>query len=70
MFKKKKDKIYSEYPCSVFLHNALRFITEGKPYIAYEEICWALLRAGGELSNQEKELFEKIKASREFWNGI
>ena len=63
--KKRKDKSYSKYPCSVFLHNALRFIKEGKPEVAYEEICWALVRAGDELSSEEKETFEKIKAERD-----
>ena len=46
-FKNKNDKVFSEYPCSVYLHNALRFITDKQPDIAYEEICYALLKSGG-----------------------
>lgn len=52
--KNKKDKIFSEYPCSVYLHNALRFITNNEPEVAYEDICHALMKAGDELSDEEK----------------
>ncbi len=60
--KKQNNKVFSQYPCSVFLHNALRFISEGKSDIAYEEICWALIRAGDELSKEERTRFEELKA--------
>lgn len=63
--KKRKEDVFSQYPCSVFLHNALRFISEGKSDIAYEEICWALKRSGGELLEEEKKKFEELKALRE-----
>lgn len=56
---KKSRKSYSEYPCDVYLHNALRFIKDGKPDVAYEEICWAIVKSGGELSDEEKEGFNR-----------
>ena len=62
--KKQKDKIFSQYPCSCFLHNALRFISEGETDIAYEEICWALMKSGEELSPEERTIFEKLREKR------
>lgn len=62
---KQNDNVFSQYPCSVFLHNALRFITEGKPEVAYEEICWALVRSGAELSKEEKTRFEELRVLKE-----
>lgn len=61
MFVKNENtsKIYSEYPCDVFLHNALRFIKEGKTDVAYNEICWAIVKSGGELLDEEKEDFKR-----------
>ncbi len=63
--KKQNDKVFSQYPCSVFLHNALRFISEGKADVAFEEICWALIRGGDELSKEEKTRLEELKALKE-----
>ena len=48
------DELLSRYPCSVYLHNALRFISEGKPQVAYDEICHAIIRSGGSLTEQEE----------------
>ncbi|MBQ7347777.1 MAG: hypothetical protein IJW55_07455 [Clostridia bacterium] len=62
--KKRNDKVFSQYPCSCFLHNALRFISEGKADIAYEEICWALMKGGEELFQEEKTRFEKLRKER------
>ncbi len=62
--KNKKDKIFSEYPCSVYLHNALRFITNNKPDVAYEDICHALMKAGDELSDEEKRILKEIQANK------
>lgn len=58
---KKKDKKFSDYPCSTYLHNALYFISVNNPDAAYEEICYALLKSGDKLSSEEKELFNKIQ---------
>jgi hypothetical protein len=63
--KKQKDKVYSQYPCSVYLHNALRFIREGKPEAAYEEICWSLTRASAILYQSEYNFWKKIIEERE-----
>ncbi len=62
--KKRNDKVFGQYPCSCFLHNALRFISEGKPDVAYEEICWALMKSGEELCQEEKMIFEKLREER------
>lgn len=55
------NKVFSKYPCSVYLHNALRFILDNKADIAYEEICRALLKAGDELSIEEKKMLDQIR---------
>lgn len=52
--KKRKDEVFAKYPCSVFLHNSLRLLTENKPEAAYEEICYAIIRSGGVLTAMEK----------------
>lgn len=55
--KKINKKRLRKYPCDVFLKNALHFIEIGKPDIAYTEICWAILKSGGKLSDTERERF-------------
>ena len=44
MKQKSKDRIFSEYPCADFLHNALHFLARNKPEVTYGEICYALLK--------------------------
>ena len=58
---KRKDKIFSKYPCVDYLHNALEFISDDKPDVAYEEICWALLKASCKLSDKEQKTFNDIR---------
>ena len=62
MFEKKKKcnkKLLRKYPCDTYLKNALHFIEISKPDIAYTEICWAIVKSGGELSDSEfKKFFE------------
>lgn len=58
---KQKDKVFSDYPCSVYLHNALRFIADKKSDVAYEEICNALLRSGDKLTSVEEKMFKEIR---------
>lgn len=58
---KQKDAIFSDYPCADYLHNALRFIQNGKPDVAYTEICHALLRSGDKLSSEEEATFKQIQ---------
>ena len=62
---KKKDRIFSDYPCSDYLHNALKFLMNNNPDDAYEEICNALIRSGDKLSEKEEEFFKEIKTFRE-----
>ncbi|MBO5318998.1 MAG: hypothetical protein J6B01_04825 [Ruminococcus sp.] len=57
---KKKDRIFSDYPCSAHLHNALYFIQSGKPDAAYEEICWGLLKSGEPLTDAEMALLGAV----------
>ena len=45
----------SNYPCDAYLHNALFFITNGKPEVAYDEICWAIMKSGGTLTAEEEK---------------
>lgn len=58
---KQEDAIFSVYPCSVYLHNALRVIRNGKSDVAYIEICHALLRSGDKLSSEEEAMFKQIQ---------
>lgn len=58
--KKKKvltESRLAEYPCDYLLHNALRFINDGKPQVAYSEICYAIIKSGGELYEEERNEF-------------
>ena len=50
-----KDKVFNDYPCSDYLHNALHFISQGKIDAAYDEICHAIIRSGGKLTEEEQE---------------
>ena len=58
--KRIKNKIINRrlnsYPCSDYLHNALYFIANGKPEVAYDEICWVIIKSGGSLSDEEQQL--------------
>lgn len=56
---KKRNKVFSKYPCDVFLHNALFFIRNNKPDVAYREICWAILKSGGKLTEEEQAIFKE-----------
>lgn len=67
---KKINSKLSEYPCDVFLHNALRFLSQNKPEVAYAEICYAITKSGGDLTEAEKERFKMLRDRelRAFWN--
>ena len=56
---KEINKKLSTYPCVNYLHNALRFILENKTDVAYSEICYAIMRSGAELTETEKQEFDK-----------
>lgn len=59
---KQKDERFSKYPCVVYLHNALYFISSNNTDTAYTEICHALLASGEKLSDDEREKFNSIRA--------
>ena len=63
LFEKNKNKAINQklstYPCVNYLHNALRFILENKTDVAYSEICYAIVRSGAELTETEKQEFDK-----------
>lgn len=47
-------------PCSDYLHNALRFIEQGNADVAYDEICYAIIKSGGKLTESEEEYRKKV----------
>ena len=57
---KRKDKKLNQYPCNVFLQNALRFITEKEYAMAYSEICWAIIKSGGKLAEKQEKISKDI----------
>lgn len=62
---KKINAKLKEYPCENYLHNALRFLSLDKPNVAYTEICFAICKSGGNLTEREKERFDML-AERQF----
>lgn len=44
---KKKNAIFGRYPCCDLLNQALRFILDGKPDLAKDDIVHAIHKAGG-----------------------
>ena len=63
IFAKNKNKAINQkistYPCVALLHNALRLILENKTDVAYTEICYAIMKSGADLTEKEKEEFDK-----------
>ena len=58
--RKKKEKTYGEFPCDVYLNNAIRFICEGKYDNAISEICYCISKADGIFyDNVKKMIAEK-----------
>ena len=47
MTTKKKNALFGRYPSCDLCNNALRFILDGKPDIAFEEIVYAISKANG-----------------------
>lgn len=50
---KQMNNRISEYPCVDYLHNALLFIDRQDYHEAYDEICWAITKSGGQLTGME-----------------
>lgn len=44
---KKANAIFGRYPCCDLLNQALRFIVDGKPEFAKDDIVHAIHKAGG-----------------------
>lgn len=62
-FKKKKvvkKSLLKKYPCQCHLRNALYLIDINKPNLAYEEICYAIMKSGGELTPWEMKIFNEL----------
>lgn len=57
---KRKDNKLNQYPCDVYLCNALRFIEDKKYDTAYSEICWAIIKSGGKLTEKQEKIFKNI----------
>lgn len=60
--RKDEDEKYSDYPCSIYLHNALHFIQYERSDAAYSEICNALIRSGGKLTDYEKLILTAVRS--------
>lgn len=56
------NSFFSSYPCIDFLRNALHWIEEGKPDVAYTEICFAIMKAGISLDEHEHAVFNQKNA--------
>lgn len=57
---KRKDNELNQYPCNVYLRNALQFIEKRKYDEAYSEICWAIIKSGGKLTKEQEKIFKNI----------
>ena len=55
-----QPKVGEWIPCSDYLHNALRFIEQGNADVAYDEICYAIIKSGGKLTESEEEYRKKV----------
>lgn len=55
--------MYSFRPFFVcyFLHNALHFLARNKPEVTYGEICYALLKSGNKLTDEEQKIFDNYR---------
>jgi hypothetical protein len=64
IFKKKnkcKEELLNSYPCDHYLSNALYFIERGATNIAYTEVCCAILKSGGELTDAQLKRYRELK---------
>ena len=57
---KRKDNKLNQYPCNVYLQNALRYIVNKEYGTAYTEICWAIIKSGGKLTKEQEIIFKYI----------
>lgn len=64
MFRKKNKcipKLLRQYPCDAYLHSAIYFINKKDYDTAYREICYAIMKSGGELSENEMKKFKELE---------
>lgn len=60
ILKKRKDDRLNKYSCNIYLQNALKAIVEKEYDFAYSEICWAIIKSGGELTEKQEKTFKRI----------
>lgn len=60
IFNKKKNRI-AEYPSTNMLHNALYLLMRGDTEGAYQEICWAMIKADVPLDKKEEREFDRLR---------
>jgi len=65
--RKKREKAYGEYPCDMFLNNAIRFICEEKYDAAISEICWCISKANGRFYDEVKKMIVDRNIERLSW---
>lgn len=58
---KVRDGKLNVYPCDYHLHNALHFMLKDKPNIGYTEICYAIMKSGGALNEEENKRFIELQ---------
>lgn len=60
----KKDSKLNQYPCNIYLQNALRFIAKKQYDVAYSEICYAIMKSGVRLTKEQDETLTRIIVKR------
>lgn len=64
LFHRKKE-CYDPTIIHIYLHDALRLISEEKYDAAYEAICWAIIKSNGKLKDKETNKFDKLLKERD-----
>lgn len=61
MITKKKNALFGRYPLCDMLNNALRFLMNGRPEEAVEEIALAISEADGYFHDDVAQFVEDVK---------
>ena len=64
MTTKKKNAYFGRYPSCDMCNNALRFILDGKPDLAFEEIAHAIIKADGYF---HEDIAEKVREKMDWY---
>ena len=64
MTTKKKNAYFGRYPSCDLCNNALRFILDGKPDLAFEEIVHAIIKANGYF---HEDIAEKVREKMDWY---